>query len=118
MSGYYQTVTRIKESAAPIDDVAKFAWNDDDYEECEEWIEYTPEELAEREANEARSGLAASDYVVIKAGEALLSCASIAELLATLADMRKAHRDILSARAKWRERLNELGAVAHGKDNN
>ena len=78
----------------------------------------TDEELAEREANEARSGLAASDYVVIKAGEALLSCASIAELLATLADMRKAHRDILSARAKWRERLNELGAVAHGKDNN
>lgn len=93
-----------------IDNVHKFALSEDDYEDFEEWIEYTPEELKEREADEARSGLAASDYVIIKAVEALLSCQSVTELLTALADMRKAHHDILSARAKWREKLNELNA--------
>lgn len=38
-NGYYQKVTRIKADATPIDNITKFAWNDDDYEEVEEWIE-------------------------------------------------------------------------------
>lgn len=45
MPGYYETVTRIKPDAKPIDNKTKFAWDDDDYEEVEEWHEYTEEEL-------------------------------------------------------------------------
>ena len=117
--GYWKRCRHAKAGAYDtIDNVSKFALNDDDYEDVEEWVEYTAEELAEREADEARSGLAGSDYVVLKAVEALLSCDSITELLATLAEQRKAYRDILSARAQWREKLDELGALAHGKDNN
>lgn len=44
---------RIKPNATPIDNVHKFAWYDDDYEEIFRYHEYTPEELqtlAEQEA--------------------------------------------------------------------
>ena len=104
--GYWKRCKRAKAGAyETIDNVSKFALSEDDYEEYEEWIEYTPEELAEREADEAHSGLAASDYVVLKAVEALLSCSSITELLAALADMREAYGDILAERRKWRSKL-------------
>lgn len=117
--GYLRHIRRAKAGAYDtIDNVRKFALDDSDYEEFEEWIEYTPEELKEREADEARSGLAASDYVIIKAVEALLSCQSVTELLQALGSIREAHRDILSHRAQWRERLNELGASAHGENTN
>lgn len=45
MSGYYRTVTRIKADAKPIDNETKWAWDDDDYEEVQEWHEYTDAEL-------------------------------------------------------------------------
>ena len=106
--GYWKRCKHAKAGAyETIDNVAKFALSEDDYEECEEWVEYTAEELAEREADEARSGLAASDYVVLKAAEALLSCDSITELLATLAEQRKAYGDILAERRKWRSKLDD-----------
>ena len=44
MDGYWTTETRIKSDATPIDDVTKFAWDDEDYETVEVWHEYTPEE--------------------------------------------------------------------------
>ena len=53
--GYYRTVTRIKHDAKPIDNVTKFAWDDDDYEEGEEWVEYTEEELAEMDSLDKRN---------------------------------------------------------------
>lgn len=46
MNGYYETQIRIKEGAAPIDNVAKFAWSDEDYEEVEVFVPYTEEQLA------------------------------------------------------------------------
>lgn len=55
-NGYYYTVTRIKESAlGTIDNVTKFAYYDEDYETVEEWHEYTEEEIAEHEAQEAEA---------------------------------------------------------------
>lgn len=45
-AGYFQTVTRVKEGVAPIDNKTKFAYVDDDYETVEVWHEYTEEELA------------------------------------------------------------------------
>lgn len=47
MPGYFYTTIKIREDATPIDNVIKFAWDDDDYIEVEEWHEYTEEELAE-----------------------------------------------------------------------
>lgn len=54
-SGRYVTRERIKEDALPIDNVTKFAWDDDDIEIVEEWVEYTAEELAEMEEAEKRA---------------------------------------------------------------
>ena len=46
MPGYFYKTTKVKDDAVPIDDITKFAWDDDDYIEVEEWHEYTEEELA------------------------------------------------------------------------
>ena len=55
--GYYKTVTRIKEDAAPIDNITKFAWGDDDYEQVEEWVEYPEEEMGRKTVEEELSDL-------------------------------------------------------------
>ena len=50
-TGYWRRGTRAKEGAyETIDNITKFALSDDDYEEYEERVEYTEEELAERAA--------------------------------------------------------------------
>lgn len=49
MNGYYKKEIHIKKDATPIDNVTKFAWDDDDYEEVEIWHEYTEAELEEME---------------------------------------------------------------------
>ena len=46
-NGYYRKTIRVKSDAIPIDNISKFAWDDADYEEVEEFVEYTEEELAE-----------------------------------------------------------------------
>ena len=49
-NGYWKRGIRAKEGAYDtIDNVTKFALSDDDYEEYEEFVEYTEEELAKRE---------------------------------------------------------------------
>lgn len=46
--GYWNKGKRAKEGVYDtIDNVTKFALSDDDYEEFEEWIEYTAEEITE-----------------------------------------------------------------------
>ena len=44
--GYWIENYRVKSDAVPVDNVTKFAWDDDDYEYVEEWVEYTEDELA------------------------------------------------------------------------
>lgn len=48
-TGYYYKATVIKEDALPIDNITKFAWDDEDYEEVELWHEYTEEEIERQE---------------------------------------------------------------------
>ena len=49
-TGYWIKGIRAKKGAfETIDNVTKFALDDSDYEEYEEWVAYTPEEIAERE---------------------------------------------------------------------
>lgn len=55
MSGYYAKEIRIKSDVTPIDNVTKFAWADDDYEEVEVWHEYTEEELKQQEDAKAQA---------------------------------------------------------------
>lgn len=55
--GYYKTVIRTKEDAAPIDNITKFAWDDDDYEQVEEWAEYPEEEIGRKTVEEELSDL-------------------------------------------------------------
>lgn len=51
--GYWIRGTRAKEGAYDtIDNVTKFALSDDDYEEFEEWVEYTEEQIAAQIAHE------------------------------------------------------------------
>lgn len=52
--GQYIKTTRIKSDAKPIDNITKFAFDDDDYEEVEEWVDYTEEEIAETDKQEKR----------------------------------------------------------------
>lgn len=46
MAGRFLVERRIKDSATPIDNITKFAWYDDDYEDVETWVEYSEAELA------------------------------------------------------------------------
>lgn len=55
--GYYKTAIRVKKDAAPIDNVTKFAWDDGDYEEVEEWVEYPEEEMGRKTVEEELSDL-------------------------------------------------------------
>ena len=55
--GYYKTVIRTKEDAAPIDNITKFAWDDGDYEQVEEWVEYPEEEIGRKTVEEELSDL-------------------------------------------------------------
>lgn len=46
--GYVTEQTVVSEDSAPIDDVTKFAWADDDYETRRVYVPYTEDELARR----------------------------------------------------------------------
>lgn len=54
MAGRFLVERRIKDSATPIDNITKFAWYDDDYEDVETWVEYSEAELEfQRELEES-----------------------------------------------------------------
>lgn len=55
--GYYKTAIRVKKDAAPIDNITKFAWDDGDYEQVEEWVEYPEEETGRKTVEEELSDL-------------------------------------------------------------
>lgn len=50
--GYLYSGQRIKSTATPIDDINKFAWDDDDYENVIYYHAYTSEELEEKRIQE------------------------------------------------------------------
>lgn len=59
--GYWNRVRRAKEGAfETIDNVTKFALDNSDYEEYEEWVEYTPEEIAAMEEAEKHNDFIAN----------------------------------------------------------
>ena len=54
-------ITEIKSTATPIDNITKFAYNDNDYYNLEMYIEYSPEELQmqyeERKASQLKQAI-------------------------------------------------------------
>ena len=58
--GYWAESERVKADATPIDNVTKFAWDEDDIEVVREWVEYTPEELEAMEQAEKRNDFMAN----------------------------------------------------------
>ena len=106
--GFWHKSTRIKEDAAPIDNVTKHAWDEADFEEYEEWVEYSDAESNALDLEEAKDNLAKTDYITAKAIDALLCCENLGALLATLAAFYREYHDVLVKRAEWRKRVNEL----------
>lgn len=85
----------LKADAAPIDNVTKFAWNEEDFEDVMLYIVLrTPEDCTEQRIEEFKSKLSATDYVVIKIAE---GAATAEEYAAVIAD-----------REAWRKEINEL----------
>lgn len=66
-NGYYRKTIRVKSDAIPIDNISKFAWDNADYEEVEEFVEYTEEELAEIKKRED----SALDNIISEQDEAI-----------------------------------------------
>ncbi len=92
--GYIQKETIIRPGATPIDDITKFAWDDDDYETIRRYI-VVPEEVrtSERVA-ELKRKLTETDYAVIKIAEGAAGPGEYA--------------DVIAQRQAWRAEINEL----------
>lgn len=52
MNGCYRKEIKVKKEATPIDNITKFAWDDNDYEIVEVWHEYTAEELERKKRSD------------------------------------------------------------------
>ena len=82
----------IKENAPPIDDVTKFAWLDEDYEDVQMYILNREKTNAEKIA-ELKAQLSATDYKIIKCSECQLVGKELPYDIAELHTERQAIRD-------------------------
>lgn len=67
-NGRLVSATVIREDAEPIDNVKKFAWADEDYEDVQMYIP-DPVKTTEQQIAELKAQLSATDYKVIKCSE-------------------------------------------------
>ena len=98
--GYIQTEIIIRPDAAPIDNVTKFAWADEDYETIQRYVKIPEPEWRESRLAELKAALAETDYAVVKIAEGAATAEEYAELIAQ--------------RQTWREEINRLEAVQDG----
>lgn len=87
---------RIKPDAKPVDDITKFAYEDDDYEDILQYEVPDEAEWVERQIDILKRNLADTDYCILK----------IVEGASTLADYAKTIKE----RGGWRSKINELEA--------
>lgn len=69
--GYLVPTQVIREDAEPIDNVKKFAWADEDYEEVLLYIP-NPVKTTAQQIRELKAQLSATDYKIIKCSECQL----------------------------------------------
>lgn len=98
--GFLRQETVIRTQAAPIDNITKFAWTDEDYETIQRYVEVPEEQRRAERIAQLKQLLRDTDYTVIK----------IAEGAATEAE----YADVIAQRQAWRSEINEMeegGAV-------
>lgn len=93
-TGYLREETIIRPDAAPIDDVTKFAWADEDYETIHRYVAVPEEQRQAQRIAWLKGQLSTTDYAVIKIAEGAATEAEYAELIAR--------------RQAWREEINQL----------
>lgn len=92
--GFLRQETVIRAQAAPIDNITKFAWADEDYETIQRYVAVSEQQRATERIARLKQFLQDSDYTVIK----------IAEGAATLEE----YADVIAQRQAWREEINQL----------
>ena len=95
--GYLTEGKIIRKDAKPIDNVTKFAWDDDDYEEVQIYEVNDEEKIIESKIEQLKLNLSNSDYKILKIVEGASTLQECAEIIAQ--------------RAKWRKEINELEKI-------
>lgn len=93
-TGYLREEIIIRPDVAPIDDIIKFAWADEDYETIQRYVSVPQEQRRAQRIAWLKEQLSTTDYVVIK----------IAEGVATPEE----YADVIAKRQVWRAEINEL----------
>ena len=99
-TGYFREETIVRPDAAPIDNITKFAWADEDYETIRRYVDVPEEQRREDRIAWLKGLLSATDYAVIK----------IAEGAATPEE----YADVIAQRQAWREEINQLEGKTDG----
>lgn len=86
----------VRPDAKPVDDVTKFAYEDEDYETVIQYIRIPDAELIESQIADFKRKLADTDYNILK----------IVEGVATVKDLA----EVIFNRKEWRQKINELEA--------
>ena len=97
-TGYLQEETVIRTDAAPIDNITKFAWGDEDYETIQRYVRVLEEQRTADRIAWIKGRLSATDYAVIK----------IAEGVATPEE----YADVIAQRQAWRAEINDLDSLS------
>ena len=82
----------LREDVAPIDNITKFTWTDEDFEEVQIYVP-NKEKTAKEQINELKKQLEATDYKVIKCSECQLVGIEMPYNIAELHVERQAIRD-------------------------
>lgn len=109
--GELRVETTIKEGSTPIDNVGKFAWDDDDYEEVLRYIVLTETERARRVVEECKAKLENTDYIAAKAIDAILRSKSVSDIISVVKAMFDEYGEVLDSREEWRSKVSECEAV-------
>ena len=87
-------VQRIKADAKPIDNITKFVWDDEDYEDVMMYVQLPDEIFYGRQIDELKNNLVNTDYAILKIME---GAASLEE-----------YKDVIEKRKIWRAEINVL----------
>ena len=95
-TGSLVPATVVREGAKPIDNVKKFAWADEDYEDVLMFVP-NPVKTITQQVAELKAQLAATDYKVIKCSECQLLGMEMPYDVAALHAQRQEIRDQINA---------------------
>lgn len=94
--GYLSETKVVRKDAKPIDNVTKFAWAKEDYEEVQMYMPY-PEKSKQEQINELKKQLKNTDYKIIKCFEYQLANLDMPYNIIALHLERQSIRDLINA---------------------